>query len=150
MRRVFLAFVLAAASLGLLALTSPRGQADERHGAGHQSARISSSPTVMVPSPYGLSGRMTQRQAPERPRYTRDVRLYDNYFSPSLLYVPSGTTVRWTNHGKHHHTVTAFGLLDSGEVEPGGSFSAHFVYPGTYDYLCEFHPARMYGQVVVY
>jgi plastocyanin len=34
------------------------------------------------------------------------VGLYDNYFQPSTITVPIGTTIQWTNYGQQRHTVT--------------------------------------------
>jgi plastocyanin len=79
----------------------------------------------------------------------RDVRLYDKYYSPSLLYVAPGTTVRWVNSGSHVHTVTSGdGRWDSGDLAPGAEFRLMFPQRGTYSYYCRHH-AGMKGQVVV-
>jgi plastocyanin len=76
--------------------------------------------------------------------------LYDNYFSPSDLYILPGTAVRWKNYGQHHHTVTsANGVWDSGELGPGGEFGLTFTRPGSYRYFCRFHSQDMYGTVIV-
>src|SRR5262249_14429061 len=80
----------------------------------------------------------------------REVRIADNYFSPSYLFVPAGTLVHWKNHGKHAHTVTCQGVWDSGPLEPGTGFSVVLTQPGTYTYYCQIHPALMRGSVVVY
>jgi len=89
---------------------------------------------------------------PMEPRadQVRDIALMDNYFSPSLYYVPAGMTIRWTNKGRHHHTVTADGLWESGELAPGGSISIRFVRPGTYYYYCRLHPRDMRGTITVF
>lgn len=64
----------------------------------------------------------------------------DDYFQPSNLYVPEGTTVTWTNHGVHTHTVTdSSGMFDSGDLLPGQSFSYTYNTAGDYDYYCYYH-----------
>src|SRR5579859_6428788 len=64
----------------------------------------------------------------------KDVTLQDNYFSPSLLYVTRGTTVRWTNRGSHHHTITSKWIWESGELNTGDAFVLKFSRLGTYSY----------------
>jgi plastocyanin len=57
--------------------------------------------------------------------------------------------VRWTNNGRHRHTVTSYdGRTDSGELAPGSSYTVTFTRPGTYPYHCRLHPG-MRGTVVV-
>ena len=76
----------------------------------------------------------------------------DNFkYVPSMLIVPAGTKVTWTNHDDMPHTVTSTGrpkTLDSAALDTDGQFSHVFVEPGTYNYLCTVHP-KMSGQVVV-
>ncbi|CAN5619128.1 hypothetical protein BH24ACT5_BH24ACT5_12690 [soil metagenome] len=79
-------------------------------------------------------------------------------YAPATMTVPAGTTVTWRNDDVVFHTVTSGtstgtagtpdGTFDSGEVQPGGSFSYTFDDAGTFDYFCTPHP-WMVGQVVV-
>jgi plastocyanin len=79
-----------------------------------------------------------------------EVGLYDNRFEPPALTVPAGTTVRWTNHGQHKHTVTSDrGDWGSKGLGPAETYSYTFTRPGTYAYHCEVHPEEMRGTVVV-
>jgi plastocyanin len=79
-----------------------------------------------------------------------EVGLSDNSVEPKVLTVPVGTTVRWTNHGHHRHTVTADdGRWDSKEVPGQGVFTYTFTQPGTFPYHCGVHPQEMRGMVVV-
>jgi plastocyanin len=82
---------------------------------------------------------------------TTTVSAYDNRFSPETINVQPGTTVRWVNYGHHAHTVTANDdSWDSGDIQPGASYSATFNRPGTYYYYCRHHTQdRMQGVVVV-
>jgi plastocyanin len=86
-----------------------------------------------------------------RPGATATVGAYDNYFQPTTINVPPGTTVRWMNYGMHSHTVTSTtGLFDSGDLKPGASYTATFPRPGVYPYYCRYHTKeRMVGTVVV-
>lgn len=80
-----------------------------------------------------------------------DVRVEDFFFSPTILEIPLGTTVTWTNFGSEVHTATSDLLLwDSGDILPGESFSRTFNRTGTFDYHCRYHRGiGMIGQIVV-
>jgi plastocyanin len=98
------------------------------------------------PQSYGPSGAYGK----EQPGAGSTVGVYDNYFEPATITVAPGTTVRWTNHGQHRHTVTSdTKLFDSGELGPGESYSYTFKDPGTYRYSCRIHPKDMRGTVTV-
>jgi len=78
------------------------------------------------------------------------VAVYEKYYQPKAINVSVGTTVQWTNAGKHFHTVTSDGKdWDSGKLSPGEVFSYTFNRPGTYPYHCAIHPDVMRGVVVV-
>ncbi|HEX5104892.1 MAG TPA: plastocyanin/azurin family copper-binding protein, partial [Pirellulaceae bacterium] len=80
-----------------------------------------------------------------------EVAAQDNYFQTNSLTVKPGTTVRWTNRGTHPHTVTSnHDLFDSGEMQPGATYSATFQHPGNYYYYCRHHTGEaMRGMIVV-
>jgi plastocyanin len=85
-----------------------------------------------------------------QPQRTREVAIYDDYFSPPLLAVRTGTVVRWKNRGRHTHTVTfAKSSVDSGELAPGAEFSVSCAAPGTYHYSCRMHGRKMSGVLYV-
>ena len=76
--------------------------------------------------------------------------VYDDFFQPARIVVPAGTTVRWMNFGRHHHTIASdTDLWDSGELSPGGRYTHTFTERGTYPYHCTIHPDEMRGEVVV-
>jgi plastocyanin len=85
---------------------------------------------------------------------TAEVTLVNTAFNPPQIEVEAGTTVTWINADTTAHTVTAgtrdapTGLFDSGNLDPGGTFSFTFTEPGTYDYFCTPHDG-MDGTVVV-
>jgi len=87
-------------------------------------------------------------------------------FTPATLTVHPGDEVVWHNDSQLVHTVTADPALaatassthlpagakpfNSGNLEPGGTFSHVFTTPGTYKYFCIPHEAAgMTGEVVV-
>jgi plastocyanin len=71
-------------------------------------------------------------------------------YSPNPVEVPVGGTVTWTNQDPVPHTATSDerGILQSGAIAPGSSFSQTFTTPGEFKYHCEFHP-NMSGTIIV-
>jgi plastocyanin len=71
-------------------------------------------------------------------------------FSPDPVEIAVGDTVTWTNQGTVPHTATAEdrGVLQSGPISPGNSFSQVFSQSGEFPYFCEFHP-NMHGTIIV-
>src|SRR5262245_49558781 len=71
---------------------------------------------------------------------TATVTASDGAFEPRTLTLQPGTIVQFINRGNNVHTVSdADGRWDSGDIQPGASFSMRFQYPGTYSYLCRYH-----------
>jgi len=82
------------------------------------------------------------------------VTIYDNYFSPSSLTVPVGTTVTWQMQGTSHSATsgippTPSGVFDSGIMSQGQAYQYTFTQPGTYAYFCRIHQAAMEGSIMV-
>ncbi|MCL6547278.1 MAG: cupredoxin domain-containing protein [Alicyclobacillus sp.] len=75
-------------------------------------------------------------------------------FQPVTLHVTAGTTVVWDNDDTMPHAVTSGanrsfdGRFNSGDLEPGQTFSYTFKKPGVYPYYCIYHPT-MNGTVLV-
>ncbi len=72
-------------------------------------------------------------------------------YSPESVTVVIGVnnTVTWVSHSLSFDTVTgANGTFDSGSIAPGQTYSHTFTTPGTYSYLCVYHP-WMVGKVKV-
>jgi plastocyanin len=87
---------------------------------------------------------------PEHPETTRDIWIYDSFFSPATMTVKAGTTVRWINYGQHSHSVASQdGEWDSGPMKRGAEYSIVLNNPGTYNYFCRYHPNEMTGKIVV-
>jgi plastocyanin len=77
------------------------------------------------------------------------VQITDSTFSPATLTIAVGDTVTWRNADDRPHTVTSSdGVFDSGNLDEGVGFSFTFTEPGTYTYLCEYHP-EMQAAIVV-
>lgn len=83
------------------------------------------------------------------PVATDQVNLPPSYrFEPKVITVTAGTTVTWTNNDHFTHNVK----VEDGEtmeMKPGQSVSYTFDSPGTYGYICTFHPHDMTGTVIV-
>lgn len=70
-------------------------------------------------------------------------------FTPSVLTVPAGTKVTWTNHDEEPHTITsADGAFGSSGLSHDEGFSQTFARPGRYEYYCALHP-HMKATVIV-
>jgi plastocyanin len=77
------------------------------------------------------------------------ITLNDEAFEPSTLQIQPGTTIRWVNRGQRVHTVTSrTDLWDSGDLDPGATYSLTLKRPGTYYYFCRHH-RNMMGTIVV-
>jgi plastocyanin len=111
-------------------------------------------PYIASASLYGMGGSpySAPAQNPQAPPATKvvDAALYDNSYIPSVLYISPGTVVRWTNKGRHHHTLTSDeGFWDSGELRPGEGYAVYFPLAGRYYYHCKLHEKDMRAWVVV-
>jgi nitrite reductase (NO-forming) len=79
------------------------------------------------------------------------------FFVPTEISVPSGTTVTWTNDDSTIHTVVEGGpqggaagepAFDSSIIAPKGTWDHTFDTAGEFDYYCSLHPF-MTGKVTV-
>ncbi len=83
------------------------------------------------------------------PPQVQDVKIENFTFGPASLTVPSGTTVRWTNHDDIPHTVVSEDVsFKSRALDTGDQYTYTFQEPGTYEYVCTLHP-RMKGTITV-
>jgi plastocyanin len=76
-------------------------------------------------------------------------------FNPPSLPIKVHTAVQWKNNDASPHTSTASTApnggtkWDSGELDPGDSFTVTFDIVGNYTYRCAFHSAWMRGTITV-
>jgi len=157
MRKILLCLAVALGCLEVGALLVPSGYAGDDHAARltkhpsqpAQTGRLAAaSPPI---EPYQDSFYFP-KLPPRRPPTGKlmNITLMDNYFVPSSLYIPAGTTVRFTNRGRHHHSTTCNWLWESGELKRGESFSLTFTRPGRYYFYCRLHPQWMSGVIIVF
>ncbi|MGH2962130.1 MAG: cupredoxin domain-containing protein, partial [Solirubrobacterales bacterium] len=72
---------------------------------------------------------------------TDAVEIVDFEFEPPTVTVEAGTEVRWSNSDSAAHTASGEdGSFDTGALKEGDEGKATFDKPGTYAYVCEFHP----------
>jgi plastocyanin len=71
-------------------------------------------------------------------------------YSPGNFTLKAGNTVTWVNKDTTVHTVTSStsGLFDSGNLNPGQTWSHAFTQSGVFKYYCTLH-AWMKGNVTV-
>jgi plastocyanin len=61
-------------------------------------------------------------------------------FSPTTLTVRRGERVVWTNKDLVPHSATSEKAFDSGAIAPNAAWSLVTAEPGTYTYVCMYHP----------
>ncbi|TLX94538.1 MAG: hypothetical protein E6K96_08335 [Thaumarchaeota archaeon] len=72
-------------------------------------------------------------------------------YSPDniTLIIGVNNTVTWTNNDTSPHTASSMsGAFNSGNLNPGQSYTFTFTAPGTYVYYCAYH-GFMHGMVIV-
>jgi plastocyanin len=87
----------------------------------------------------------------QAPTATDKVSLQNFAFSPASITVAKGTTVTWTNNDTTTHTIVETDGKtgpNSGNVNPGSTYTFTFSQAGTYQYHCSIHP-EMTGTVTV-
>jgi plastocyanin len=78
------------------------------------------------------------------------VSIKDFAYSPPALTVAKGTAVTFTNQDSTNHTATSTGqdAFDTGTIGHGQTKSVTLETPGTFSYVCSFHPF-MHGSITV-
>jgi plastocyanin len=79
----------------------------------------------------------------------RVINIENLQFNPQNLAVKSGERITWVNKDLFPHTATADAkAFDSKSIAPNGTWTWVARKPGTYSYVCTFHPT-MKGTVTV-
>jgi len=73
--------------------------------------------------------------------YTTTVSIQNSAFTPAEATVMVSGSILWVNNDAEQvHTVTADdGSFDSGDIQPGGTFTLTFNTVGPYPYHCKYH-----------
>jgi len=96
----------------------------------------------------GLTGAALALKARSQPKIVTIDILDFRFGDGQPLTVKVGTTVTWINHDSAPHTVTG-GPLNSGTMNQHATYSYTFTEPGTYDYICAYHPNMRHRIIVV-
>lgn len=89
--------------------------------------------------------------APSPDGATAEIGIADFAYDPATVTVKAGTAVSWTNEDAAAHTATistGTQKFDTATIEEGQTATVTFDTPGTYAYICVFHPL-MKGTLVV-
>lgn len=104
------------------------------------------------PSPDPSPAASAAPAAPSAPSTTAVrpvVHIKDFAFVPATITVKVGQSVLFVQDDQTPHTVTASDKsYDSGNLDQRATWSHAFTAPGTYTYICAYHP-NMKGTVVV-
>jgi plastocyanin len=74
------------------------------------------------------------------PGRTLNVSVTNAGFTPQTMTVPRGATVQWTNNSNAAHRIVGpANAWDSGQLQPGATFSHEFRAFGTFTYTCTLH-----------
>jgi plastocyanin len=77
------------------------------------------------------------------------VKIHNFKFTPAVLKIGVGETVKFINEDEEPHTVTAQdGAFDSKAIDTDESWTHTFTQNGTFAYICAIHPF-MKGTVIV-
>jgi plastocyanin len=116
-------------------------------------------PTQITPTPTPHKSTPTPTPTPVRPTPTPTPKppvtitiliqnSTDNAFKPKTVTVPPGSTIIFKNISSIPHTATGT-KFDTGNIEPGAkSKPIKLTKPGTYQYVCTYHP-NMVGTIIV-
>lgn len=94
---------------------------------------------------------MTGKPPAVAPSTTDTIKIVDFVYDPSPATVKAGQKISIPNADAAPHTITDGGsgkAFDSGTIKGKATGSVTFDEPGTYAYICEFHPF-MKGEVTV-
>ena len=106
--------------------------------------------TGVVASPAGAGGGVPICAKPVTQATGSEVQIDLSCFTPTVLDVPVGRTVRFVNTSSMPHTVTGVGgsFGNTAILNQGGTLDAKFDKVGVFPYYCVLHPG-MSGSVVV-
>lgn len=97
----------------------------------------------------GGSASATVRVLALGPGNVLTIDIIDFAFSPALVTIPVGTTVRWVNSGAAAHNTVSDNNWASPLLQTGESFTRLFDQAGKFNYVCTPHAAAMRGEITV-
>ncbi len=99
----------------------------------------------------GSGGRPPAAQEqPPQAEATDTIEIEDFEYLPPTATVQAGTEITWRNLDTTAHTASSEdgSTFDTGGIDDGKTGTVTAPEPGTYEYICEFHPT-MHGTLVV-
>lgn len=80
-----------------------------------------------------------------------DVNVVNDSFSPNAATIVQGETVTWHFQESGHNVDVTDGpeTFASAKTGSGGTYQHTFNKPGTYSYICDYHPSKMKGTITV-
>jgi len=82
----------------------------------------------------------TAGTVPTTTNYTTTISIERGAFTPAEVTVMQTGSLLWVNKDSQVHSVTSGDeSFDSGDIQPGGSFSMTFNTVGPYPYHCKYH-----------
>jgi plastocyanin len=105
-------------------------------GCGGSSPHTASTTTPAAPAATPSSS------ASVAPAGATTVNISNYAYGPPALTVKAGTKVTFVNHDATAHTATASSTpgFDTGSIKPNSRATVTLTKPGTYSYICQFHP----------
>ena len=130
---------------GVLTVATAAGGPAPAASSGSSATPGSTAAALGDPAPPTTPTAPAEEVTPE----TAEVSVIDFAFEPGTTRLGLGGTVTWRHTGVAPHTVTALdSTFDSGLLQSGGTFSRRFDQPGTFRYVCAYHP-QMEGTVEI-
>ena len=89
----------------------------------------------------GGSGGTKNKEQGTKSQALRPISIAGFKFKPETITVAKGTKVTWKNVDNAEHTATdPKRAFDTGAIKKGASKTLTLSKPGTYAYICDFHP----------
>ena len=127
---------------------SSRRWASEVGARWQRTARFEPRAARLIWAAAALAAAGRGADAAAEPR-THQVSIEAMQFSPQTITAAPGDTVVWTNGDAFAHTATAQDKrFDSGEIAAGRSWTLVARQPGTFEYVCTYHPTMKATLVV--
>jgi plastocyanin len=111
---------------------------------GDDDANSTSAPPAVTEAPVATDPPAADTAATDTgaaaPAMDAAVEIADFAFGPADVTIAVGGTVTWTNTDDQAHTATSSGNFDTGSIAAGATAGVTFDQPGTFTYICSFHP----------
>jgi plastocyanin len=124
-------------ALSLLVFTAASCGGDDDANSTSAPPAVTEAPVATDPPAADTAATDTGADAPAM---DAAVEIADFAFGPADVTIAVGGTVTWTNTDDQAHTATSSGNFDTGSIAAGATAGVTFDQPGTFTYICSFHP----------